>query len=144
MPSPTSPLNKDVDPMSTPLRVLLTLFLILTTSASSTFREYTLDISRAKVTQALMQFSEQTGLQVGYYPDGSTDQPPIVGPLKGRYTAEAGLKYLLAHSGLVHEFVNEHTIVVRREQGGAEILSAEFATKSFENNKCRSIDLHSP
>ena len=118
--------------MSTPLRALLTLFLILTTSAPSTLREYTLNISRAKLTQALMQFSEQTGLQVGYYPDDSTDRPPVVGPLKGRYTADAGLKYLLAHSGLVHEFINEHTIVVRCEHGGAEILSVEFVTASFE------------
>jgi hypothetical protein len=125
--------------MSTPQRALLTLFLILTTSASSTLHEYTLNISRAKVTQALMQFSEQTGLQVGYYPDGSTDQPPVVGPLKGRYTAEAGLKSLLAHSGLVHKFLNDHTIVVMHDQGGVPLdgVSLGGATSSSVDFRSR-------
>jgi len=136
--------------MSTPLRALLTLFLILITSASATLHEYTLNISRAKVTQALMQFSEQTGLQVGYYPDGSTDQPPVVGPLKGRYTAEAGLKSLLAHSGLVHKFLNDHTIVVMHDQGevpldgvsvGESSSSSDVFTSLFSVPSMRNAEL---
>src|SRR5215510_13368736 len=74
--------------------------------------EFRLRIARLPLPAALKEFSRQTGLQVGYLPRSATDDAALSAPLKGRYTAEAALRQLLAPSGLTFERVNERTIAV--------------------------------
>ena len=54
----------------------------------------------------------QTGLQVSFWPDAKTDQTMLVGPLRGKFTAEAALTRLLASSGLAFQRTNERSLVV--------------------------------
>ncbi len=87
---------------------------------------YSLDIARQSLTLALKDFSQQTGLSVGYLPADAREERIPVGPLKGRYTAEAALKQLLAPSGLSFERVNARTIAVT-SPGVGKSSSAEDA-----------------
>src|SRR5688572_18453817 len=73
-------------------------------------REYSVDIERQLLEDALFQFSEQTGLQVGYFEEGQSKNT-LVGPLSGRYTVDAAVTRLLSPSGLSFERLNERTIV---------------------------------
>src|SRR5687767_1557906 len=63
--------------------------------AQSSTREYAFDIPQMAITPALREFSRRTGLQFGYFPDTPEEEDQLVGPLKGRYTIEAGLTELL-------------------------------------------------
>src|SRR5687768_5300641 len=74
--------------------------------------QYSLDIAGQPLVAALKEFSQQTGLQVGYLPASAEEEGTIVGPLKGQYTVEAALGELLARSGLSFRRVNEKTIAV--------------------------------
>jgi iron complex outermembrane recepter protein len=80
--------------------------------AQTTAREYTLDIARLPLIAALKEFSQQTGLQVGYFPDVRTDGDTIVGPVRGQYSLETALTRLLAASGLTFHRVNDRTVAV--------------------------------
>jgi len=80
--------------------------------ADSSAREYNLELVRSSVRAALAEFSRQTGLQTGFYPDSPAEEKIVVGPLKGHYTAEAALSELLASSGLSFTRDNERTITV--------------------------------
>jgi iron complex outermembrane recepter protein len=75
-------------------------------------REYRIEIDRVPLASALRQFSLQTGLQVGRLPDVRSNDATLVGPLKGRYTAEAALIKLLASSGYSFKQVNERTVAI--------------------------------
>ncbi len=61
--------------------------------------EYTLDIPRLPIIEALKEFTTQTGLLISFWPDAQTDQTRLVGPLRGKFTAEVALTRLLAESG---------------------------------------------
>lgn len=75
-------------------------------------RELALKVTAPTIVGALIQFSQQTGLQLVYPSD---DTIGLAAPkLEGTYTPKAALKYLLEDSGLTFEFVNERTILVTR------------------------------
>lgn len=74
--------------------------------------EYILDISRLPIIEALKEFTTQTGLLISFWPDAQTDQNRLVGPLRGKFTAEVALTRLLAESGLIYRRTNERSLVV--------------------------------
>jgi len=94
------------------LLILLACLITLTALSSTLTREYNFDIRRSNVPHALKQFSEQTGLQIGYLPESPVEQEKLVGPVRGRLSVQSALTQLLEHSGLVYEFVNDRTIAV--------------------------------
>jgi iron complex outermembrane receptor protein len=73
---------------------------------------YVFDIPRLPVIEALKEFIVQTGLQVSFWPDAKTDQTLLLGPLKGKFTAEAALAKLLESSGLAFQRTNDRSLVV--------------------------------
>lgn len=81
--------------------------------AQTSTHEYTLQIERQPIADALTELSKQTGLQIGYVRDAATETI-FVGPLNGRYTTEAAMTKLLVASGLSFERLNERTIAVSR------------------------------
>lgn len=78
----------------------------------SAAEHYVLDIPRLPVIEALKEFTTQTGLQVSFWPDAKTDQTLMLGPLRGKFTAEAALTRLLATSGLAFQRTNDRSLVV--------------------------------
>jgi iron complex outermembrane receptor protein len=69
-------------------------------------------ISASTIAAALVQFSQQTGLQILFATDGAMH---LTAPrLTGTMTQRAALEYLLRDSGLTYEVVNSRTIAVRR------------------------------
>jgi iron complex outermembrane receptor protein len=75
-------------------------------------QEYVLDIARLPIIEALKEFTTQTGLLISFWPDAQTDQSRLVGPLRGKFTAEVALTRLLAESGLTYRRTNERSLVV--------------------------------
>ncbi|MFC4314929.1 TonB-dependent receptor domain-containing protein [Steroidobacter flavus] len=75
-------------------------------------QEYALDIPRLPIIEALKEFTTQTGLLISFWPDAQTDQTRMVGPLRGKFTAEIALTRLLAESGLVYRRTNARSLVV--------------------------------
>lgn len=73
---------------------------------------YVFDIPELPIIDALKEFTTQTGLLVSFWPDAQTDQTMLVGPLRGKYTAEAALNRLLAKSGLAYQRTNDRSLVV--------------------------------
>jgi len=73
---------------------------------------YVFDIPELPIIDALKEFTTQTGLLVSFWPDAHTDQTMLVGPLRGRYTAESALNRLLAKSGLAYQRTNDRSMVV--------------------------------
>src|ERR1700754_2107193 len=66
------------------------------------------DIDAPSMVQALMQFTEQSGLQLAS-PTPGTDNIPAPRVI-GDYTPTAALDRLLAGSGLHYEFANDRTV----------------------------------
>lgn len=100
--------------MKTISRGLLTVAaacLAVSAFAETAAREYSLEIERLPLAAALTEFSKQTGLQVGYFPETLTENI-FVGPLSGRYTADDAMAQLLSPKGLSFERLNERTIAV--------------------------------
>ena len=58
------------------------------TLAEESSRQYDIDIGELPLSQALQAFSQQTGLQYGYLPTDDEEERLVVGPIKGRLTAE--------------------------------------------------------
>ncbi len=73
---------------------------------------YILDIPRLPIIDALKEFTTQTGLQISFWPDAQTDQTALVGPLRGKFTAEVALTRLLSASGLAFKRTNDRSLVV--------------------------------
>src|SRR5687768_14635125 len=73
----------------------------------STAQQYVIDFPQLPIIDALKEFTTQTGLQVSFWPDAKTDQTMLVGPLRGKFTAEAALTRLLASSGLAFVRTND-------------------------------------
>lgn len=73
---------------------------------------YVFDIPELPIIDALKEFTTQTGLLVSFWPDAQTDQALLVGPLRGKYTAEVALNRLLAKSGLAYRRTNDRSLVV--------------------------------
>jgi len=75
-------------------------------------QEYVFDIPRLSIIEALKEFTTQTGLLISFWPDAQTDQTRLIGPLRGKFTAEVALTRLLAESGLTYRRTNERSLVV--------------------------------
>jgi iron complex outermembrane recepter protein len=108
------------------------------THAQSSSREYTFDIQQMAITPALHEFSRRTGLQFGYLPDTPGEEDQLVGPLKGRYTAQAALTELLRPAGLSFRWINTRTFLVfypathpRAGETGEQIVAGDkpYASK---------------
>ena len=76
---------------------------------AATVKNFQIDAPR--LARALIQLTEQSGLQL-IYPAGDkiTDLPAK--PLKGRFTTEDALKQLLEDTGLEYEFIDARTISI--------------------------------
>jgi hypothetical protein len=101
-------------------RIWCSLFLVVVTAAwagqGEGERQYKLDIGAAPVPRALRQFSEQTGLQIAYFPRTRAEESIIVGPVLGEYTADAALLELLRPLGAKFTWVNERVVVIESPQ----------------------------
>lgn len=74
-------------------------------------KQYAIDIQPLPLSQALQQFSEQTGLQYGYLPTDDEEERIVVGPIKGHLTADEALAKLLP-AGFTFEWINPRTISI--------------------------------
>lgn len=83
-----------------------------------------LHITAPTLATALIQFSQQTGLQLLFATDGGATsiKAPVV---QGTYTPGEALGELLRNSGLTFRFVNARTISVTRAQGARTGAPAE-------------------
>jgi len=71
---------------------------------------FNIRITAPTMVAALIQFSEQTGLQLVFPTDGAAD---LAAPsVEGRLTSRAALEQLLRNSGLTYQFVNDRTVSV--------------------------------
>ncbi len=76
-----------------------------------------LSIGAIPLDQAILQFAQQTGLQVSFY--RSDVAPGLKSPaLQGKYQPEEALKLLLANSGLQYKFFDERTVAIRTKGAG--------------------------
>jgi len=89
-------------------------------------RKVSFDITAPSMVQALIQFSQQSGLQLAFPTAGATELPAR--PVIGEYTTTAALDTLLAGSGLTYEFTNERTVSIRPVQDAR-------ATRPIEGKK---------
>ncbi|HKQ82853.1 MAG TPA: TonB-dependent receptor [Steroidobacteraceae bacterium] len=69
------------------------------------------NIDARKLARALIQLTEQAGLQL-IYPAGYQFTDFSAAPLKGVYTAREALEILLRHTRLEYEFLDPHTISI--------------------------------
>jgi iron complex outermembrane recepter protein len=74
-------------------------------------RPVTVHIKSQPAAQALNDWAEQTGLQVAWSDEASTEA--MVSGVDGDYTPKAALDKLLAHTDLLYQFVDSHTVTVR-------------------------------
>lgn len=88
----------------------LTTMLAAPAGTTATTPEYQFDIGIAPLTVALKEFARQTGLQFAYL-DAHVSNP-IVGPVRGRLSADAALRALLKSVAFAHEWVNPRTVYV--------------------------------
>jgi iron complex outermembrane receptor protein len=84
-------------------------------TAATTLTDFS--ISAGSLSDALHQFSEQSGIQVFFESElvNGKAAPGITGSLQ----AQDALNALLAGSGLVHQFVNDKTLILRRSPNAA-------------------------
>jgi hypothetical protein len=99
------------------LSVLLILsflgLLSLPVSASNILeKQQTFNIRAMPLTESLLVFSEQTGLQIMF---SSVDVANLSSPeINGYRTLGSVLKELLSSGGLIYEFIDENTVIVKR------------------------------
>src|SRR5262245_34465681 len=70
-----------------------------------------LNIDAPRLSRALIQLTEQTGLQL-IYPAGNGGIDLPASKLSGTYTPKAALEQLLKGSGLKYEFLDARTIAI--------------------------------
>ena len=81
-----------------------------------------LKIHAPTITAALIQFSQQTGLQLALPTDN--DSASRVAPvIEGLYTPSAALEAILRDSGLTYRFVNPRTIAISLGGRGASAVN---------------------
>lgn len=79
--------------------------------AQGSERQYNFDIVSMPLSQALLQFSNQTKLQLFYSPDDTEEDKLIAGEVKGRHTANEALAALLP-PGFTFVWTNARTVTV--------------------------------
>ncbi|HKQ14397.1 MAG TPA: TonB-dependent receptor [Steroidobacteraceae bacterium] len=80
----------------------------------ATRKEYSLNIDKQELTEALEQLYDQTGVFYGYSPETKEEEQKVVGPLKGKFTIEQALTELLQSTGLTYAWTNSKTISIVR------------------------------
>lgn len=128
--------------MKTTIRGLLmfaAVTLAVPSFAQTLAREYNLQIERQPLASALTEFSKQTGLQIGYFPE-TLSESIYIGPLSGRYTADSAIAQLLLPSGLSFERLNERTIAVT----GSELTKSQSYRFSTMERKTGDDDSSAP
>lgn len=79
--------------------------------AQSNERRYPIDIAALPLSQALEEFSKQTGLQYGYIPADDEEEKIVVHAVRGQYTADETLAAFLP-AGFTFAWVNPRTISI--------------------------------
>ena len=79
--------------------------------AQANERQYDFDIAPLPLSQALLQFTKQTKLQLFYSPDDVEEDKLIAGEVKGLHTADEALATLLP-TGFTFVWTNARTIAV--------------------------------
>ena len=79
--------------------------------AQASERQYDFDIAPLPLSQALLQFTKQTKLQLFYSPDDVEEDQLIAGEVKGLHTADEALAALLP-TGFAFVWTNARTIAV--------------------------------
>lgn len=77
----------------------------------STSRQYDFDIARLPMSQAVLAFTQQTGLQLAYVPGNDEEEETWAGEVRGRHTADEALSALLP-PGFTFAWINSRTISV--------------------------------
>ena len=77
-----------------------------------------LNIGAQPLSRALLDFSEQTGLQIGYAADLASGK--ITEGVEGIDDPGAALAEILASTGLEYEFVNHETVVIRTASSASQ------------------------
>lgn len=90
--------------------MVLAIGLGIAASVQATAPEYSLDIQRQHLPSALNALSNQTGLQILLVE--VVPAYPLVGPLRGRFTADAAITQLLETTGFSFVRSDERTIVI--------------------------------
>jgi iron complex outermembrane recepter protein len=92
--------------------VLTCLLLSVTASisAQNDAPRYEFDIEQLPIVHALNRFHLQTRLQVGYLPASSEEEQTLVGPIRGRYTAEEALTLLLTPVGFSFQWSGSNAV----------------------------------
>jgi len=83
--------------------------------AAAPAKEYSLNIPRQSLDQAIIDFDTQTGLSGGVTSETAAEATVYVGPLCGKYSADGALRVLLEPIGFTHEWTDDHTISVRKK-----------------------------
>ncbi len=87
-----------------------------------------LNIDAPKLARALIQLTEQTGLQL-IYPAGDKVVDLPARPLIGNYTPQAALDRLLKGSGLKYEFLDERTVAIVDPSVKAKVGVSSISTR---------------
>jgi iron complex outermembrane recepter protein len=102
---------------------------VLVSESASAGQAVPLDIDAQPVSEALRDFTLQSGLQVLYRDNGAAPghhTQRVAGTLK----PEIALRSMLAGTGLVSEFVNEKTVAIRESASESSKLVAEDAPRA--------------
>jgi len=92
-------------------------------------------ITAPLMTEALIQFTQQSGLQLAFPVDGATKLPAR--KVVGNLTATAALEKLLEGSGLRYEFTNERTVSIWSEKALAKPISSTDPTEAAKSGPMR-------
>jgi iron complex outermembrane recepter protein len=100
--------------------------------------EYKLQIDRLPITEALTDFSEQTGVYVSYVSQPKRQSSVLVGPLQGRYTVESALDQITAGTGLTYKRVNATTVAIVANDTPIKLARFDAAQPSDPVGRARS------
>jgi hypothetical protein len=99
-------------------------------AAAADTRKWPMTIAAGPAPDALAEFVHQTGLQVLFEFDairGHTTQR-----VSGQLEASQALSLMLAESGLVFEFVNERTVIVRPRGDARSLVGGALRGKATQ------------
>jgi iron complex outermembrane receptor protein len=107
-------------------------------AAQGVEHEYKLQIDRLPITEALTDFSEQTGVYVSYVSQPKRQSSVLVGPLQGRYTVESALDQITAGTGLTYKRVNATTVAIVASDTHIKLARLDAAQPSDPVGRARS------
>jgi iron complex outermembrane receptor protein len=84
-------------------------------SGAAPDKEYSFNIPKQPLSQAILVFDTQAGLSGGVLSDTKEEASIVVGPLRGSYTADRALKELLKHTDFEYAWISNDTISVYKK-----------------------------